>query len=291
MMRNLFAIDKTQDQEATDFDRNPYMVAHVSDEVRCKLEHAFDDLDPEPKPRVDGEELAAEKKILRRDWMICGVVLGVALVLFFLDRLHTDEGLSVWSYAIMALMIPGIVFYYKAQRRSRRLRFEEAPQSDADMQASLERLDEIEAEANRELGVPEDANELEVFPYHYIGNDNGMGTRNAAKKNHFDNMTVSAWVAEEALCMATAQELFRVPLADIRGCTPIDEEFVVDFWLKEEEPDSETYREFNIRKSGLMAHKCRLYYAVNIDGAHGKYEFFVPCYDRDVLKKLGIKVA
>ncbi len=281
-MRNLFSINKTNDRDATDFDQNPYEVAHVSDEVRHKLEHALDDPDAPPEKPAESEEALAQKRKVRRYWIICTASLVAALGGFALERREMLPKMSVvWNVVYFGLLIVCIIFNFKARRLSNKLRATENPLSDVNIEAATERLGEAAAEAARELGVPADTPYLEILPYHY--KMSGETPVDAAKRNHFDNIAVSAWVESDALHLATAQELYRIPLADIRGYRAIDEEFTVDYWLKEEESDSETYREYNIRKSGFMARKLRLYYAVELTT---DYEFFVPCYDLGVLKKL-----
>ena len=96
------------------------------------------------------------------------------------------------------------------------------------------------------------------------------------KKNRFDNLSVSLYVDSGDLCLATAHELFRIPLSHVRGYRTYDEEFEIDMWLKPEEFDSEKYAEFGIRKSGFFSRKLRGYYGLDVDG---EYEVYVPCYD------------
>ncbi len=273
-MKNLFSINMTNSENAADLDQTPYTAAHVSAEVRDKLDHAFDSPEDTPKKPADSAEVAAEKRILRRDWMICGVSFAMGLLLLFLDNLQEGGALSPLTVATIVLLGVMIVFYYKARRRSNRLRSAAIPSMDSDIEAATARLTEAAELAADELGVPKSAKTLEILPLHYKLR-NGVETA-VGKKNHFDNLAVSAWVENRQLCLASAQELIRVPLDDIRGARYIDEDFQIDFWLKDEEPDSEAYKEFNIRNAGFMGKKCRGYYAVAIAG---KYELLIPGYD------------
>ncbi len=287
-MKNLFAINKTGNKEATDLDGNPYVVAHVSDEVRSMLEHAFDDvtadMEPEAKPE-DAEETRAIKRLQRRNWIICMSALVAAMVLFFAgESTGIFTATPVLNFIPIALLVVSIVFNFKARRQSTRLRENTMKLGEMDIEAATARLEEASAAAARELGVPENAERLEVLPYHYKIKD-GVAV-DAARKNTFDNIIVSAWVKDGALHLASAQELFRIPLSDIRGHREIDEEFTVDFWLQEEESDSERYAAFGIRRSGFLARKCRLFHAVTLSGAHGDYEFFVPCYAWELCERL-----
>ncbi len=283
-MKNLFSINQTDSKKATDFDETPFTVARVSEEVRYKLEHALDEITVDIEPE-DTEEIRAMKRLQRRDWIICASALLTAIVLFLIGEstgmFTALPALNIISFALMAV---SIVFNFKARRKSTKLRTNSTRSGELNIEAATARLEEASAAAALELGVPEDAEKLEVLPYHYKV-QNGVAV-NAAKKNTFDNIIVSAWVRDGALHLTSAQELFRIPLAALRGYRTIDEEFTVDFWLQEEDFDSETYAAFGIRKAGFLARKCRLYYAVTIGGEQGDFEFFVPCYGWEVLTRM-----
>ncbi len=280
-MKNLFSINRTDNKESAVFDENPYLAARVSADIHYRLEHVFDDALAEPTPPPETEESRAQKRKGRIYWIICGASLVLALILFVLSQQMTGTAASSMTVIYMGLLVVSIVFNYMARRLARKQTKDERAVMEIDYAAMTAKLEEISAEAARELGVPADARSMEILPYHY--KEVSGGTTPAGKRNRFDNVAVSAWVESGVLCMASAQELFRVPLCDIRGLREIDEAFEIDYWLKSEAHDSETYKAFNIRKVGFMARKCRGYTAVDVGG---DFEFFVPCYDRTVLANL-----
>ncbi len=282
-MKNLFAVHKTDRKEATTFDENPYLVTRVSDEVKYRLEHAFDDAkdeDPSAKREPTAEE-AALKRRSRILWGIGLVSLVGALVLFFLQG---EEGNTVMTVIEFLLLIVSVVTTFMAKRANQKLMSAEQTDLRADFAVITDRLNEAAEEAAKELGVPKGAVSLEILPHHYKLVGDKLVT--VGKKNRFDNIMVSAWTHDGALFLASAQELFRIPLSDIRDPRHIDEDFEVDFWLQEEEADSDKFKDDHIRPAGLMGKKCRGYYAVPIGE---DYEFFVPGYDRDGLEELGIR--
>ncbi len=275
-MKNLFAVNKTDSKNATAFDENPFLVARVSDEVRHKLEHAFDGAE---NPAVQKKELTPEEVALKRKsrilWGIGLVSLLGALGIFAIQGSMENKVLTVMEFA---LLIVSVIATFMARRTNQKLNALQDHGLEADFSVITDRLNTAAEEAARELGVPKKANNLEILPYHY--KRSGDKESVIGKKGRFDNIIVSCWIDGDTLSLATAQELFRVPLAKMTGYRTIDEDFEVDFWLQEEEADSEIYKEFNIRSSGLMGKKCHGYYAVLIEGG---YEFFVPCYDFSTL--------
>jgi hypothetical protein len=158
---------------------------------------------------------------------------------------------------------------------------------------ATKRLEEAAAEAAKELGVPENALSVDILPFHYKTKSDYKTKDDVpvpvGKKNHFDNLSISMYTDGDSLCLATAHELYRIPLADIRGYREYDEDFELDMWLKPEAPDSESYKSYGIRKSGFFSHKGHGYFGLKLGS---DYEVLIPCYDfgavRSLLEKHGI---
>ncbi len=279
-MKNLFSINKTDKKDSTGFDPTPYTAAHVSDEVRDRLAHAFDDCVEEPARR---EPTPEERELRRRSrlfWIGGMVALVIAVAIFILNG-QSEEPNTTLTVVQFALLLGSIVLSFLGKRITQKLAVEQQNATSADMSAVTARLEEASAAAARELGVPKGAANLDILPLHYKLTD--KGTVRVGRKNHFDNITVAAWVEDGALCLATAQELFRLPLTALRGYRVADEDFEIDYWLKSDPPDSDTYAAYNIRPAGLFAKKCRKWYAIDVDG---EYEVLVPSYDWDILTTL-----
>ncbi len=279
-MKNLFAVNKTDSKNAKNFDDNPYLVARISDEVRHKLDTAFENAFDEPEEPVLTPEEQAQKKRARILWLGSVLCLVGGFGLFLLEDRENPNLLM--STSCFALLIASTVLMFISRRIEQKMRAtHQADRPEIDFSEATRHLQAAAEEAAQELGVPAGAVSLEILPYHY--KFSGDKEVSAGKPNHFDNIAVSAYIENGNLCMASAQELFRVPRTAIRGKRVYDEEFVVDYWLKEEAPDSEKYAAFNIRKAGYLAQKCHTYYGVVLEDG---YEFFVPCYDLDTLEAL-----
>ena len=131
------------------------------------------------------------------------------------------------------------------------------------------------------FGIPATALTVDVLPYHY--KVNGDSILRVGRKGKFDNLAISTFVRDGALCLATSQELLAIPLSEITGYREYDEDFELDMWLKPEEPDSDKYKEFGIRKSGFLAHKGHGYFGLKIGE---DYEVLIPCYDFEAVRAL-----
>ncbi|MBQ3507215.1 MAG: hypothetical protein IJA91_01590 [Clostridia bacterium] len=274
-MKNLFSVNKTYDREANDFDENPYLAARVSDKIQNKMASAFSIVEDEYATHEPTEEEKALKKQGNLYWLLCLGCLVAAAVLFFGgERAGLYTSMPFLHLIDAGLLIASIVFNFKARRISRRQSSLNENNVTVDFTEASKRLEEAAAEAARELGVPEGALSVDILPFHYrIKGDTPVPV---GKRNRFDNLSVSMYTEAGHLCLATARELYRVPLSDIRGYREYDEDFEIDMWLKPEDFDSEKYAEFSIRKSGFFARRMHGYYGLDLSG---EFEVLIPCYD------------
>ena len=281
-MKNLFSINKTDRPDAMDFDVTPYHAATVSEEVRAKLKGAFAIVEEEYAPHEPTPEEVALRKKANRYWLLTLLFLVGGVALFFGgSNLGIYESMPYLHFLDLALVIAAMVFNFKARRINREQTKMNEQKTAVDFTEASQRLEAAAAEAAAELGVPATALTVDVFPYHY--KMKGDTVLRVGKEGKFDNLAVSVFVEDEKLCLATAQELFAVPLAQVKGFREYDQDFEIDIWLKPEEHDSDRYKEFGIRKSGFLSRKGHGYFGLRIGG---DYEVLIPCYDWAPVKAL-----
>ena len=282
-MKNLFSIDKAKSGSVLELDLTPYHAATASPEVKAKMQNAFSIAEEAASPKEPTEKEKQLRVIGNRYWTACLACLAATLILFFLGGdlgIYTAiPSLYIINLALLAL---AIFFNVKAKRinRNQTKRFNESLKMD--FSESTARLTEAAAEAARELGVPEDALTTDVLPYHYKEKNGKAVSTN--KKGAFSNLAVTVFIKDEKLCFATAQELLAIPLSHIKGYRAYDETFELDMWLKPEEPDSDKYKAFGLRKSGFFSYKCHGYFGLLI--GEDAYEVLIPCYDFEAVKAL-----
>ncbi|MBQ4111955.1 MAG: hypothetical protein IJD38_04070 [Clostridia bacterium] len=281
-MKNLFSINKTTDPNAMDFDVTPYHAATVSDEIKAKLKGAFSVVEEEYAPHDPTPEEIALRKKGNRYWLLTAAFLIGGVALFFGgSNLGIYDSMPYLLFLDLALVICAMVFNFKARRINRKQTEMSRQNASVDFAEASKKLEEAAAEAAAELGIPAGALTVDVFPYHY--KVNGDKILRVGKKGKYDNLAVSVFVKDKTLCLATAQELFAIPLNEIRGYREYDEDFELDMWLKPEEPDSDKYKPYGLRKSGFFSHKAHGYFGLLLGG---EYEVLIPCYDFGEIKTL-----
>lgn len=282
-MKNLFSINKTDDQNSMEFDSVPYHAASVSDEVKSKLTNAFSIVEKDTAPPPPTEEETALRKKSNACWLLCLACMVGAIGLFLVSgQIGLYETLPFLHVIELVLLAGAIFFNFRARRFSRKQSKAQGERMQVDFSEASKRLEAAAAEAAKELGVPDSALSVDVFPYLY--KVNGDTVLRVGKKGKFDNLAMSVFVKEEKLCFATARELFEIPLSEITGMREYDEDFEIDMWLKTEEPNSDRYKAYGLRKSGFFSQKGHGYFGMKIGG--DRYEVLIPCYDFEEVKAL-----
>ena len=281
-MKNLFSINKTEGRDQNEFDPTPYMAARVSEAVQNKLKHSFSVMEDDLTPAEMTEEDKALKKKGSLYWALCLGLLGGSFLLFFAgDRLGLYAALPALHVVDAGFLVAALVFHFKARRITRRQTEATNNRVRMDFTEATKLLEEAAADAARELGVPDTALSVDILPYHYIVRGDTLAP--AGKKNRFDNLSVSLFTRDGALCLATAQERFDIPLVSLRGYREYDSDFEIEMWLKPEDSDADKYQDFGIRRSGILGRKCRGYCGIDVAG---EYEILIPRYDFEPTREL-----
>ena len=281
-MKNLFSINKTAGRDQNEFDPSPYLTAHVSEAVQAKLKNSFSVIEDKFLPTELSDEDKALKKKGTLYWSISLGCLGMSFILFFVgDRIGIYGAAPLLHLIDGAFLVAALVFHFKGRGVTRRQTNLSNDRIRTDFSEATKLLEEAAADAARELGVPNTALSVDVLPYHYVMKGNNPVP--VGKKNRFDNLSVSLFVRDGKFCLATAQERFDIPLTAIRGYREYDADYELEMWLKPEDSDSDKYRDFGLRRSGLLGRKGRGYCGIDVEGA---YEILIPRYDFEPTREL-----
>ena len=281
-LKNLFAY--LNDESSNDIDEavyeNPYETKHAPADLVERMQ--FHD----PEEAKEGTD-TPKKHPLRNKYYL-GALLStlVMLAIFLVSRNVT---VATAETVLMILCLPAIimtyVFLFKA-KRSVQKDTQTNPRDDADIDAQIQKIQQAQKEALAYMGVPEGTVTIDVLPYPYIMKK-GKAVY-TGKKNTFDNTPMDFYVQNNRLCITDGESLFEIPLSDVVGYRTYDTDYRIEFWLKEEKPDSEKFAPYDLKKAGFFEYKTHTYYGVEIqDGSTGQgYELLIAGYDFDSLKAL-----
>lgn len=284
-MKNLFTHEILGDDDESYVPyENPYMVSRVSPETEAMM--SYDD-DEDDTPKLSGEEKEAIKSKEKKYLLGILVSFGVSLICFMLaTRVEALENTPLMLIPIAGMVVALILLYKTKQLQWKKNGMDSNGLKNVDFEAMAQRAEEANKAARAEMGIPDDDVSVEILPYGYKKKGDKVVPEQKAKQ--FDNTPLSMFVKDGKLCVFDCVALYEIPLSDIKGYRTYDEDYRIDFWLKDDEPADEKYKAFNLKKCGLLEYKTHTYYGVEVvSEATGEvFEMLVPGYDLGELKKV-----
>lgn len=285
-MKNLFSYDRTDDEYDLRLDENPYITARLSEDTVQKIQKVYDEMDAEEDKLSEQEDQALHPKIDPRLWIGLGL-LALAILPVLILREAVFQGNGIWiAVGELVLLIASAVLIRIAERKQRKS-LEEASHGKLgdDLDATLNRLNEMSALAEAELSIPEDALYVDVLPFVY--KRKGDVKKNCLSGNRFDNQSTRIWRRGWDLCLSDSHVVLTVPQDAIRGRITYAKPYTIELWLKDTKYDEGQYKPYHIRSAGLLACRAHTYYGIAIGQGGGEdYELLIPGYDWPQIEKL-----
>lgn len=293
-MKNLFSIDQTEDIRSNRLDETPFHRQTLSPElataVRKASDAAFEAFDqpaqtPQDKPRNRG------------GWQLgVGLLLTLtAIIPIFAWNDALFSGDRTWfAWVLLAALVAGGVLVgwsYRIQRKTmqaeNRARQERSasPENTAAVEDAMKELKRLQAQARRELGIPDTALEMDVFPFIY--RRKGEEKVSLDRRDRYQSLLTLVWRRGNDLCLSDGSSTLCIPTDALRTRVDYDRPFVVDMWLHDQRPDEGRFQPYHLKRTGLLSAKGRGLHGIGITTPGGdSYELLVPCYDLPQLEKI-----
>ena len=283
-MKNLFTHEILSDDERYVPYENPYLVSRVSPETEAAMMN-YDDEDDTPKLSDEEKEVirSKEKKYLLA---ILGSFAFALISAIPVTRVDALMNTPLWLLPLLGIVVSFIFLFKHKQLQLKKNGLDSTDLKDVDFEAMAARIDEASKAARAEMGIPDDDVSVEILPYGY--KKKGDKQVPEKKANQFDNTPLSMHVRDGKLCLFDGVGLYEIPLGDIKGYRVYDEDYRIEFWLKEDEPTDEKYAAYKLKKCGILEYKTHTYHGVEVvsEATGETFEMLVPGYDLEELKKV-----
>ncbi len=144
---------------------------------------------------------------------------------------------------------------------------------------SFARINEI---SRRDLGVPDDANRVQLFGYFY-DEDN-------APSGAYDVDEVGVFVENGTLCLHHVDIIIGIPIDSIEGIVKLGDTVTFKDWLLDAPYDSEEYSRYGIEKKQVdeftEEYSMQGYYSIRFTVEGDPLEMLVPLYSAEPLFEL-----
>ncbi len=142
---------------------------------------------------------------------------------------------------------------------------------------------ETAAKVKAELGIPDDATDMDFLSFFYR-----QGVEGIFPIKPFDFMTMEmfAYADDEFIHVADYNDVYSISKSSIKNIEKIEKEVTLLGWSKDESFDSEKYAEYGIQENSDGFIVIPYYYSARIDADGEEYELVIPPYEIEAFKSL-----
>jgi len=207
---------------------------------------------------------------------------GATLTLSEILQTVDDVFGKAWFGIVLAIGVAGLVitvasFIYGIVRCNR------VKRSPA-FAAVMEEHEKAEKRCFDDLGVPENADDIDAFTFPFRYNRKGA-ERSANPIARYLNTKFKIFKRGDKLCLADVSDLTGIPLSSIITAVYVNKRASFSGWNKPLPRDAEPYKPYKIIESNTGAMSVKGYYSVTVLLNGEESEIIIPSYEGETLKK------
>lgn len=280
-MENLFKFNVKTKESAYD----KYIVRSVSDETSSKQDSSYDDL-------KNMEKISNLPLWLRIIQLLCYLVslclLG-GLLSAFAKNMGKESFASMWKRFVgngaIIMIVVGVVCLVVAialhiweRKRIKRV------ESSEEYKTVIDECDNIHSGSYEELGVPSDADSLDVLCFPYKLNRKGK-EKNGCQFAQYVPINYKIFKQDDYLYFADVNDLIQIPFSAVTGANYVPKRVMFYGWTKDDAFNSPKYKAYKIRANNFGTLFIKGYISVNLLLDGEEKEIVIPLYEQDVIEK------
>ncbi len=157
--------------------------------------------------------------------------------------------------------------------------------SEPDYAAMAARAKEFLAKAQKELGLPDSAIEIDVLAERFVMKDGEPQHKRYDPLNEYYNYSCDAYVQDGSLFLAYGAELWKIPLASLRAVKRLKHRASFGDWNKDAPYNAKMYKRYKITVNEFGTYYAHCY-QVEIADSKGEFYLLIPDYDMDAFSEL-----
>ncbi|MDE5593938.1 MAG: hypothetical protein K2I75_08415 [Clostridiales bacterium] len=280
-MENLFKFS-VQTEEAV-YDK--YVVRSVSDDISAKQDNTYDEL----KKFEKASKIPRWLKIIQ---ILCALTAGCTLLgvlRAFGENIGKESFASMWNRfvgnGVIIIIVVGVICTAVAiALRVWELKRIKRMESSDEYKTALDECDNMHNGCYEELGVPSDADGIDVLCYPYKLNRKGK-EKNGCQFAQYVPINYKIFKQDDGLYFADVNDLIQIPLSAVKEANYVPKRVVFYGWTKDDKFNSEKYKPYKIRANNYGALFMKGYIAVSLLLDGEEKEIIIPLYEQDVIEK------
>lgn len=277
MKKAFLCVNITENEDNETIDGVSLVTARITSEQETALDKSIE----------EAADIVFKKAKLPLWMRIIEWVCGIVALLLISGILKSDVDLATAYYnaaplfyiAGVTLVVAVVIAIAGAVKSRKVLNSDES-------KATIDRADNFAKSLYTYLGVPADAENIDVLMMWYKEKNGERKIKKIIDETH-QNHEYKVFVNGTSLCFADPRVKYELPLEGITAIKRIKEKVVVSDWNKEESYNSKTYKPYKITADKNEINYFFKYYLSLEFTANGEeYEMFFPPYEEELLAKL-----
>lgn len=199
--------------------------------------------------------------------VISGFILCFNIEVFYPENFF-NKGLLLKSCFFFSLLLWIVLFIVVSKRI-------DANVKNTEYKEKKDKLNGIIGRIKEQLGIPEDAAEVDVMRYAYKMK---KGRESLTCLGYYNSLYY-IFAKENCLCISNLKCKFSFPFTQVTGIHKINKKIPFLYWNKLEPYNDRKYRKYKIIRNNIGVYYCKPYYALQLNDAGKEYEIFIMPYD------------
>ncbi len=273
-MTNLFGWNMTKGQNVGNVDGAVFLTRTLSDEQNAALDSFQNSNEDFVKKSKLPLPLRIVQGICLFGWWI--ILIGILKAdVSFAEGYRNAPGLY-WALPICFVL--WLVLFMLGKYCQKQL-----AQDDA-LKEHFENAESLTQMARNALGIPEDAQNIDVLAERYVLKDGEIKHKDFNMTN-FLNLDLFIFYEDGNLCLADLRQRLDIPLRSLHTMRLEKKKKSFPEWHKSEPSNAPKYKPFKIAVN-QYGHVFSRYYRVDISDVKGEFYLLIPEYDGDVFTEV-----
>ena len=217
-----------------------------------------------------------KKSLLRMLPTFIGCGLGVLLGSVAFETFESNEVFPAVLGVIAGFLFVGGIVYGVINGKKQKAN-EDKP--DADMEELDKKYEAFNQEVKRELGIPENAPQVDILTYMYSPEDK-------ITKTVYSGDTTNVFIEDGKLCFWYGEAVIGFPMSEIEALVKVNEPITFDSWMPDAPHDSLKYAQYGIEKKEVdydEQYTMKGYYSLRLTHEGEPFELLFPLFDAETL--------
>ena len=281
-MKPFLGIDQTENRKNEAINGNEFLIATPSPAMRQALEASSKKADD----TVASSKLPLPIRILQT---IC-YVMGAALILGILKALTGSDSVSlsqayqnapVLFYLAGGCVVLWLVLQFWSKKKSKSVL-----ESD-ERQHLLSNLDSVCDSIFTELGVPNNAQEVDILSFRYkLKNDTVKPVAKGMETTPYCNLCFKAYADSENLYLANLDGKYAFALSELQTIRTVKRSIAMQSWNKDQSINEGRYKSYKLTVNDYGNIFCKSYHILQLRHGDQLWDIYFPSYELPIFQSL-----